>query len=150
MKKLVPALLLGLILIPSIVSPGPFGWVVNAYDLTATSYTYCRMDGYGSTPVCGTTISNGWHKMLSGSRAVGAVTEWVTKAATSLEYTLECRGYNGNTYALTLESGSLTAAGSKAIVLTNEAAAFDECRIGLKLTTDSGVNSVTAYFTTNQ
>ena len=150
MKKFSLALLLGLLVLPIRSSAGPFGWVVKDYDLTATSYTYCRMDGITSTPVCGTTINDGWHKMLSGSRAVAAVTEWITKAATSLEYTLECRSYNGSASALTLESNALSAVGSKAIVLTNEAAAFDQCRLGLKLTTDTGTNSVSAYFATNQ
>jgi hypothetical protein len=148
MKKLSLALLLGLVGTSAIA--GPFGWVVSAYDLTATSYTYCRMDGSTSTPVCGTTINDGWHKMLSGSRAVAAVVEWTTKNATSLEYTLECRSYNSSTYALTVESNALSAVGSKAIVLTNEAAAFDQCRLGLKLTTDTGANAVSAYFATNQ
>ena len=125
----------------------PFGWVVNTYDLTATSYTYCVTNPSTATPVCGTAITNGWISIPRNTGGVVASIEWVTKAATSLEYTIECRPYSSGLGQALLTDG-LSAAGAEYTVILGNANAFDECRIGLKLTTDIGVNSVTAYFAT--
>ena len=128
----------------------PFGWVTNIYDLTATSYTYCTSafptsSSDAVTPVCGATNNDGWVTIArSNDSFVGAV-EWVTKAATSLEYSLECRSYTSG-IPIIIEQGSLSATGAKSITLVG--LAYDQCRMGLKLTTDTGTNAVTAYFAT--
>jgi hypothetical protein len=139
-------LLLGLAL-P--LQAAPFAWVVEAYDLTATSYTYCTANPAGSTPVCGTAITNGWISIPSGRPIVAAI-EWTTKAATSLEYSIECRPWTGGlgAYLATVGQASMTSASASYVVIGSNYNGFDQCRIGLKLTTDTGTNAVTAYFAT--
>jgi hypothetical protein len=139
--------LIGVILLLALpLQAGPFAWVVSTYDLTATSYTYCTTNPFGSTPVCGTAITNGWIS-IPASRPVTVAVEWVTKAATSLEYTIECRPYSSG-LGQALVTDGLSAAVAEYTVILSNGNGMDECRIGLKLTTDSGTNSVTAYFAT--
>ena len=140
---------LGLILLLGLALPlqaGPFAWVVQTYNLAATSYTYCTTNPAGSTPVCGTAITNGWVS-IPATRPVLVAVEWVTKAATSLEYTIECRSYTSG-LGQALVTDGLSAAGAEYTVILSNGNAMDQCRIGLKLTTDTGDNSVTAYFAT--
>ena len=131
--------ILGLLLITApLVADGRLLTVVNAYDLTATSYTYCV-----NTANCGTAATSGWIAIPKTDVAAATV-EWVTKAATSLDYSVECRA--GNTgLNIDVEQYSMTSASNRAVVMY--AFPWDACRIGLKLTTDSGTNSVNAYFT---
>ena len=125
---------------------GPFGWVVSAYDLAATSYTYCTSASSTSSPVCGSGAEAGWIYMPD-SRPYVATVEWITKNATSLEYTIECRANIGTAGQALLTDG-LSAVGTENLVVQSTAGAFDQCRIGLKLTTDTGENSVSAFFAT--
>ncbi len=146
MLKRIGLIVLVLGLLAQVSSAAPYAWVVQAYDLVATSYTYCVTDPPGSTPVCGTAITNGWIYIPPTRPTVAAIT-WVTKAATSLEYSVECRSWTGG-IGQALGTGSLTAVGTNYLVILSNANVFDQCRIGLKLTTDTGTNSVTAYFGT--
>lgn len=86
---------------------------------------------------CGATATDGWIP-VSLATTFSFVVNWVTKNATSLDHSFECRV--GGDAALVVEQASQTAAGTTAAVVTD--GVWDECRIGLKLTTDTGVQSI--------
>jgi hypothetical protein len=154
MKRVLAALTVTLLVAAQALA-APFAWVVYNYDLTDVSTVYCTtaaaVESNGvlatptASPVCAALATSGWIDMVGEGQAHVATIEWVTKNATSLDYTIECRSY-ASSVGQTLTSGSLSAAGSSNIVILSNANAFDQCRIGLKLTTDTGVNSVLAYF----
>lgn len=114
--------------------------LLSAYDLAATSTTY-----YAPNGTSGTAITDGWVG-VSQAEIVQAAFTWTTKAATSLDYSFECRVRDGST--IVVESGSLTAVGTGTVIVQKHA--FSDCRLGLKLTTDTGTNSVSASITTAQ
>ena len=145
--KVLKKILLSLCLLIAVVqsaSAGPFAWVMLTYDLTDTSYTYCEQ--IDSTLTCGTAITNGWIS-IPPNRPVTTAVEWITKNATSLDYQVECRPWNGGLGQAVL-TDTLSAVGAEYLVILSNANGLDQCRVGLKLTTDTGDNSVTAYFAT--
>lgn len=107
--------------------------VDTAIDLSA-GYAWSYMK-----QVCGATAADGWIP-VSFFTTIGFEVNYVTKNATSLDHSFECRV--GGDAPLIVEQASQTAVGGTAAVVT--AGVWDECRIGLKLTTDAGVQSINA------
>lgn len=148
-KRFLGLVVLALLLVPPVFA-GPFAWVLGGYDLTATSYTYCTSTSSSDTsPTCAALISSGWVNMPGGpasNRPIVAVIEWTTKNATSLDYSVECRSWGASIAdpPLVVKQSSLSAVGMDAVVITD--IPFDQCRIGLKLTSDTGAQVVNAYF----
>jgi hypothetical protein len=89
---------------------------------------------------CGTAVTDGWVGVGTFS-TVGFTVEWVTKNATSLEFQTECAIGPGQPGIL--ETRSVTAIGNYGPTLT--AGVYDRCRLGIKLSTDTGVQSVNAH-----
>jgi len=92
---------------------------------------------------CGTAVTDGWFGVgVFGT--IGVQLEWVTKAATSLEMQTECA--IGSGLPVIVKEQSATASGQWATVVT--AGVYDRCRVGLKLTTDTGDQVVNAHIAT--
>jgi hypothetical protein len=148
MKKLLLALVL--LALPSLAS-AQVNYVVNAYDLTDTSFTYCTQVDSAASPTCGTAATSGWIRLPAtgpqGGKVATAVVEWVTKAATSLEYQVECKLTASGLPVVVESSNTIGSATQEAVVIW--AHNWHSCRVGLKLTTDTGTNSVTAYIVQN-
>jgi hypothetical protein len=89
---------------------------------------------------CGTAVTDGWFG-VGVFNTVESQLEWVTKAATSLEMQTECA--IGAGLPVPVWTTSATAAGQWSHVIT--AGVYDRCRVGLKLTTDTGVQVVNAH-----
>jgi len=143
MKKLF--LLLLLLALPSLASAQQ-QYVVKAYNLGDTSFTYCTQAVSAATPTCGAAVTDGWMRTPTRN-PITFVLEWITKAATSLEWQIECKATGDGLPVVVNSSASLTAAGNTFGVIW--AHNWHSCRVGLKLTTDSGTNSVTSYMTQN-
>jgi len=140
MRKLIAVLAVVTLLLAGVADARQAGErtaVVSALDLVDTSYTYYAK-GVG-----GTAATDGWIA-VSGSEQVFALVTWTTKAAASLDYSVKCKA--GPQVAIIRQS-SLTAVGTDTVALLGHG--FDFCRVGLKLTTDSGTNDVTASITTS-
>jgi len=90
--------------------------------------------------VCGTTAADGWIQ-LTGFNNIQSTVEWVTKAGTSIDYSLECS--IGPGLPIVVNASSATAVGQWSTVVT--AGIYDRCRLGLKISGDSGTNLVNAY-----
>lgn len=144
MKKFLFAILLALLTVPSMAQYDNANFVVKTYDLTATSYTYCTQFGGAASPTCGATSADGWVPTPNNGRPVVFQIRWITKNATSLDYQIECKvsDDSGTTPGI-VNTISMTATG----VQTGTAWPhnFAACRIGLKLTSDTGANSVSAW-----
>lgn len=111
--------------------------VDTAIDLSATggfSWTWRKQS-------CGSTISDGWFP-VGNFYTLTFSTEWATKNATSLEAQVECRLGNVSASPTIINSASLSAVGNNTVIITD--GVFDSCRLGLKLTTDTGAQSVYA------
>lgn len=108
--------------------------VSSAVDWSA-GYPFSWLDR-----TCGTAATNGWFPVGTFT-TITAQTEWVTKNATSLEMQTECAMGEGS--PVISETYSFTAAGNHAHTIT--AGVYDRCRVGLKLTTDAGVQLVNAH-----
>jgi hypothetical protein len=143
MRKYLVALLLALL--PSVVVAqyDNANFIVKTYDLAATSYTYCTQFGGEASPTCGAAVTNGWVP-TSNLRPIVIQVNWITKNATSLEYQVECKvSDNSDTTPGIINTISMTATGIQTGTLWPHN--YSACRIGLKLTTDTGANSVTAW-----
>ena len=90
--------------------------------------------------VCGTTTADGWFA-ITGFNNIQSTVEWVTKAGTSIDYSLECS--IGPGLPIVVNAASATAVGQWSTVVT--AGIYDRCRLGLKISGDSGTNLVNAY-----
>jgi hypothetical protein len=135
-------LLLGLLTLPSLAS-AQVDFFAKTYDLVTTSYTYCTEAAGATDPTCGTTSADGWVRTVAGTPIVIQV-NWITKAATSLEYQIECKISNDtDTSPSILSTISMTAIGIQTSTIWPQG--YLACRVGLKLTTDAGVNSVSAW-----
>lgn len=118
---------------------------MKAYDLTDTSYTYCTQANSpaAAAPTCGAASTDGWVKTSSGNPIVIQV-NWITKNATSLEYQIECKITNDtSTSPSVLSTISMSAIGVQTSTIWPHG--YTACRVGLKLTTDTGTNSVSAW-----
>jgi hypothetical protein len=143
MKKYLVALLLALL--PSLASAqyDNANFIAKTYDLTATSYTYCTQFGGAAAPTCGTTTADGWVP-TSNLRPIVIQVNWITKNATSLEYQVECKVSNDSaTSPGVITTVSMTAVGVQSGTIWPHN--WSHCRIGLKLTSDTGANSVSAW-----
>jgi hypothetical protein len=89
---------------------------------------------------CGTAVTNGWVG-VGTFQTVCATVEWVTKNATSLDYQVECA--MGPGLPIILETKSATAVGQWGPCITS--GVYDRCRIGTKLTADTGAQVVNAH-----
>jgi len=89
---------------------------------------------------CGTAVTDGWIG-VGAFYNVAVTVEWVTKAATSLDFQTECA--MGPGLPAIVETRSATAVGQWALVIT--AGVYDRCRVGMKLTADTGAQVVNAY-----
>jgi len=89
--------------------------------------------------VCGTAVTDGWIP-VSLATTVAFELNWVTKNATGLDYSFECRV--GGDAAIVIEQASLSAAGATTAVLTS--GVWDECRIGMKIDTATSAQSINA------
>lgn len=143
MRKYILAALLLLLPLSASAQYDAANFVVKTYNLAATSYTYCTQFGAAASPTCGTAVTNGWVP-VSNLRPIVIQVNWITKAATSMEYQVECKvSDNTATSPGVLNTVSMTAVGVQTGTLWPHN--FSACRIGLKLTTDSGTNSVSAW-----
>lgn len=89
---------------------------------------------------CGTAVTDGW--VGTGTfHTIGVTIEWVTKNATSLDFQTECA--IGPGLPIILETKSATAVGQWGPTIT--AGVYDRCRVGLKLSTDTGAQVVNAH-----
>lgn len=89
---------------------------------------------------CGTTVTDGWFQ-VGVFTTVETQVEWITKNATSLEMQTECAmGAGLPTVVLT---DSLTAVVNWSQVVT--AGVYDRCRLGIKITGDTGAQVVNAH-----
>jgi hypothetical protein len=88
---------------------------------------------------CGATAADGWIP-VSLAHTMSFAVDWITKNATSLDHSFECRV--GGITATVIEQASQSAVGPSVYVLPD--GVWDECRIGLKLTTDTGAQNITA------
>jgi hypothetical protein len=82
---------------------------------------------------CGTAVTDGWIPVSLKSELSFGV-DWKTKAGTSIDHSFECRLAGSAPAAL--EQASTTTATSSFLEIT--AGVWDECRIGLKISTDTG------------
>lgn len=89
---------------------------------------------------CGTAAADGWF-YVRGFDGVDATVEWNTKNATSLDMQLECKVADGSAY--TVSTRNLTATGVYQIPLLT--GVYDRCRLGMKLNTDTGAQSINSY-----
>lgn len=109
--------------------------VVNTAVDWSAGYQFYWLDR-----TCGTAVTNGWFSVGTFT-TIEAQTEWSTKNATSLEMQTECAmGVGGPVIA---ETYSFSAVGNHAHVIT--AGVYDRCRVGLKLTGDTGVQVVNSH-----
>jgi hypothetical protein len=109
--------------------------VDTAVTLTDVSWTWRKA-------VCGTGAGDGWLD-VSDFKTLNFTVSWITKNATSIDYSLECRAGDASAYFVTDGRVSMTATGVNMYVARD--AVFDACRVGLKITADTGANSVSAY-----
>lgn len=109
--------------------------VVNtAIDLGSTGvpFTYLKQS-------CGTAATDGWIDVaLSGE--INFVRDITTINATSIESQVECR-VNG-TGAIILDTKTIGTTGAYSYIVPT--AAWDACRLGVKVSTDTGIQAITA------
>lgn len=130
----------GSILTRYVVTPGTTSIVVNsAWDLTGGFAWQYRT--YATNP-CGTGADSGWLTRPSGALTV-AVTV-ATLNATSIDYSVETRSVPGGRFVQ--GAASISAAGTAAVTPIG---AWTQYRVGLKITGDAGVQSVTVMGTTD-
>lgn len=89
---------------------------------------------------CGTAVTDGWIDtglfwMINFTRDIELLN------ATSIESQVECK-VNGITTPTILDTKSVTVAGTYSYII--DSGAWDACRLGVKLTTDAGLQTVTA------
>jgi len=89
--------------------------------------------------LCGTGVEDGWLNMVSAGAATTTVTV-TTLNATSIDYQVQCRIQSG-TSGTALAAAAINSATS---ISYNVAGSWNECRLGLKVTADVGVQSVSA------
>lgn len=89
---------------------------------------------------CGTGTTDGWFG-VGAFYNVDVTVEWVTKNATSLDFQTECA--IGPGLPVILETKSATAVGQWGPTIT--AGVYDRCRVGMKLTADTGAQVVNAH-----
>lgn len=143
MKKFLFAILLALLTVPAMAQYDNANFVVKTYDLAATSYTYCTQFGGAAAPTCGATSAYGWVP-VSNLRPIVIQVNWITDNAASLEYQVECKvSDDSNTSPGILNTVSMTGVGIQTGTLWPHN--FSACRVGLKITTDGGAQSVTAW-----
>lgn len=89
---------------------------------------------------CGTTASDGWLdvNLFYNLTFVRTIT---TINATSIDSQVECRQNLNPTAAVIIDTKNATATGAYAVTLY--AGAWDACRLGMKINTDTGAQSIT-------
>jgi hypothetical protein len=112
----------------------PTSVVVNAtITLTGNVWSYQKWNN-------GTAATSGWFS-VSEYNDWSVSFEWTTDNAASVEWVIEGRINGGG--AMVLETGSFSAVGT----LNQPGYDYvDEIRVGMKITTDGGVNNVRANF----
>jgi len=119
--------------VPSIPNGVTVGTAVDWSTAGGTAFTYRRWQS-------GTTAEIGWFStgefLYKSFEIVVAVI-----AATSVDYSIEGRSMGGT--GVTHAAAAITVVGSATV---NVATPFDQMRLGLKVTVDGGVQSVTAVF----
>jgi hypothetical protein len=109
-------------------------------------------------PTCGTGAENGWLSVANGYKVT---IKWqaTTINATSVGYTVECRdNYDSDGAAVTVwpdpansastdqcKSGTITTAGATSRCSLVVQGGWDQCRVGFKVNTDTGVQDVSAF-----
>lgn len=107
--------------------------VDTAITLSGNAWSWYRQ-------LCGTAATDGWFD-ASAAYQINVVTDVATINAASIDVSIECRA-----------GGSTTTVGTRAITGTGVysdillAVVWEDCRVGYKLTTDSGAQNVTAYY----
>lgn len=92
---------------------------------------------------CGTAATDGWLD-ASGMWAGTFVVDVATINATSVDYQVQCRVESS---IVQLQAASITTATSAGYTIPASNGVWRDCRLGLKLTSDTGAQSVSAYFT---
>lgn len=90
---------------------------------------------------CGTGITDGWIP-VGKFYNLAAQVEYVTKNATSVDFSFECKQGNVSAAAAIIDQTAMTATGVYSRQLAS--GVFDSCRLGLKITGDGGAQSVFA------
>lgn len=107
--------------------------VDTAITLTGNAWSWYKQ-------VCGTGAEDGWFD-ASAAYQINVITDVATINATSIDVSVECRA-----------NGSVATVGTRAITTTGVysdillAVVWDDCRVGYKLTTDTGAQNVTSYY----
>lgn len=118
----------------------------SAISVTVDSAINLDVDGgYGfqwNDVTCGTAATNGWIP-ASGFRNKSVQIVLDTINATSVEWKIQGRVRGGATAADLTNETSWTAANSQVVVIPEE---LDAIRVGVKVTTDGGAQSFSAYF----
>lgn len=108
--------------------------VDSSITLTGNSWSWMKRS-------CGTTISDGWVD-AGGFYNVTFTRTITTINATSIQTQAECRLNDNPTVATIIVTDSSTTTGNWGYTLTS--GAWDACRLGVKVTTDTGVQSLTS------